>query len=462
MDHAANISLTMVSLALTDIRTSENMFSLHHTEIKKSPLSQEREHYLDTIVVPSDPHTRFTKRRPVVPGIQILLVIAGLCSPYAAPAVRAEAPAATTTAAPETPVDAAFTVPPYLQDLRADRVTVMWWSAGGTYGWVEYGETKAMGKRADTVIDGMREVTVSRHAVRLSGLTPATRYLYRLGMRSIISYKKNSVRWTEDIYSPVYSFTTPSSRDTQVRCAIFNDTHNDTDIAPLLSLPGVKPVDFSLFNGDSFADIRSGPEALARLRSYTTAVDGASRPAVFVRGNQDLRFAYSTNLRSLFTYPEDRCTFAFTRGPVRFVVLDCGEDKQDADPSYGGMVDFSLFRAEVRNWLAREIASDAFRQVRWHVLIHHIPLYGPSGSKYSQPYYLPVLANAVFDLAINGYTHQATVLNRGTWRNPYPVVIGGGPGPAATVTVFEANAIGWNVTVLDRTGKVLIKGRGGI
>lgn len=390
-----------------------------------------------------------------------------VCALWACLAVSAGAQQAADTNAPSAaaavpsaaPLDAAFAVPPYLQDLRTNQVTVMWWTTMGAYGFVEYGESETLGKRADTVIDGMREVTVARHAVRLPDLKPGTRYWYRVGIRIIISYKKNSVRWTGDIYSPVYSFTTPPAQEAKVRCVIFNDTHNDTDIAPLLAMPGVGPFDFSIFNGDSFADIRTVPEAVTRLRAYTTAVDGASRPAVFVRGSQDLPFAYAIGLPSFFTYPEDRGYFAFTRGPVRFVVLDCGGDKDDA--SYGGAVDFSQFRAGVRNWLAREVSSDAFRKARWHVLVHHIPLYGPHYSRYSQPFYLPVLVQAPFDLAINGYSHQAAVLKRGAFRNPYPIVIGGGPGPAATVTVFEATATGWSIKVLDRTGKVLIEGRNG-
>ncbi len=383
---------------------------------------------------------------------------AATATPPATAANASQAPAS--AAPPVTQIDAAFTVPPYLQDLRTNEVTVMWWTAGGTYGWVEYGESEALGKRADSVIDGMREVTAARHAVRLPGLTPGTRYCYRTGLRSIISYKKNSVRWTGDTYSPVYSFTTPPSRESRVRCVIVNDTHNDPGFAPLLALPGVKPFDFSIFNGDCFAELGSLADALALLRSYTAAVDGASRPAVFVRGNRDLRNTFATQLRNLFTYPGDRCYFAFTRGPVRFVVLDCGEDKRDADPAYGGTVDFTAFRAEVRDWLSGEIASAAFRQAKWHVLIHHIPLYGPGASELSRAYYVPVLTRATFDLAINGYTHQAATLKRGTYQNPYPVVTGGGPGAAATVTVFEATTTGWKVTVVNRAGKVLVEERG--
>lgn len=394
---------------------------------------------------------------PVICTYILLTIPAVWGATPAAPTNAAQAPVANAPATPK--IDASFVVPPYLQDLRNDGVTVMWWSANPTYGWVEYGETESLGKKADAVFDGLREMSVSRHAVRLPGLTPGTRYWYRTGMRSVERITKNWMSFTPDIYSPVYSFTTPSPQDTKVRCVIHCDMHNKADIAPLMALPDVKSFDFSIFNGDCFADIRSEQDALGLLRAYTTAVDGASRPALFVRGNHDVRNGYASRLRHLFTYPEGHCYFAFTRGPVRFVCIDCGEDKRDSHRSYGGMVDFSSFRAEVAAWLDREFASGDFKKAKWHVLIQHIPLYGAGCSEHSKPLYLPVLAKATFDLSINGHMHVPGLLKPGAAGNPYPVVTGGGFCTAATV--FEATATGWNVKVVDSAGKVLVEERGG-
>ena len=417
---------------------------------------------------PHHNHQRNSERRlPRVPGIRALLPVVCTAALWAIPAAWGAAPAASanavqapvTSALPAPKIDAAFVVPPYLQDLRTDAVTVMWWSANPSYGWVEYGESKSLGKKADTVIDGLREVDVRRHAVHLSGLKPGARYWYRTGMRSVAQYTKNYVRWGADVCSPVYSFTTPSPQDTRVRCVIHCDTHTNTNIAPLMALPDAKSFDFSIFNGDCFANIKTESSALGLLRAYTEAVDGASRPAVFVRGNHELRFAYATHLRHLFTYPEDHPYFAFTRGPVRFVVLDCGEAVRDAHRMCGGTLDCSSMRAEVRDWLAREIASVDFKKPTWHVLIHHIPLYGPGCSEHSKPFYLPVLAKATFDLSINGHIHASALLKRGAAGNPYPVVTGGAFSTA--MTVFEATATNWNVKVIDNTGKVLVEERGG-
>lgn len=375
----------------------------------------------------------------------------------AAPANAAQTPAANVPAPPA--VDAAFAVPPYLQDLRTNEVTVMWWSANPAYGWVEYGKTEALGEKADTVIGGLREVNVCRHAVRLPRLAPGTRYWYRASLRAMTSQTASNVQWGAEIRSPVYSFTTPSPQESAVRCVILADTHNNATFGPLLSLPGVQPFDFSVFNGDCFGDIKREGPCLELLRAYLGLVDGASRPAVFVRGNHDLRNWYGPFLRNLFTWPGDHPYFAFTRGPVRFVVLECGEAARDGHPMCGGTLDCSSMRVQCAAWLEREIASDDFRRARWHILIVHIPLYGDGCSEHSRPLYLPVLDKTRFDLELNGHIHVSKLMEPGAAGNPHPVVSVGGF--CTAVGVFEANADGWSVKVIDTTGKVLVEKRGG-
>jgi hypothetical protein len=389
----------------------------------------------------------------------LLCILSSATLMILAAATYAQQPAVTNTALPAVKLDAAFSVPPYLQDLRTNQVTVMWRGVAGGYGWVEYGETEALGKQADTVFDGLRETGVQRHAVCLSGLKPGTRYWYRTGMRSATKFTKNWISFTPDVFSPVYSFTTPSAQEAKVRCIILADTHNNATFGPLLSLPGVEPYDFSLFNGDCFGDITSEADALGLLRAYTELVKGASRPAVFVRGNHELRSWYAPFLRHLFTTPEGHSSFAFTRGPVRFVVLDCGEDKRDAHRSYGGLVDFSSMRVEVARWLDCEIASQEFRKARWHVLVVHIPLYGEACSEHARPLYLPVLDKTKFDLEINGHIHVSRLLKPGAAGNPHPVVSVGGF--CTAIGVFEATAASWSFKVLDNTGKALVDVKGG-
>ena len=47
---------------------------------------------------------------------------------------------------------------------------------------------------------------------------------------------------------------------------------------------------------------------------------------------------FSRHIPAYYAYPDDKYYYAFTRGPVRFVVLDSGEDKTDDSVEYGGLV----------------------------------------------------------------------------------------------------------------------------
>lgn len=47
----------------------------------------------------------------------------------------------------------------------------------------------------------------------------------------------------------------------------------------------------------------------------------------FMRGNHEIRNAYSIGLRNHFDYVDNKIYGAFNWGNTRIVMLDCGEDK---------------------------------------------------------------------------------------------------------------------------------------
>jgi 3',5'-cyclic AMP phosphodiesterase CpdA len=240
---------------------------------------------------------------------------------------------------------------------------------------------------------------------------------------------------------------------------VFNDLHDDTGLfGKLTAHVKDKPYDFSLFNGDCFNDPATEGQVLRVLAAYARGIGADRIPAVFVRGNHETRGAYARQLGNLFDYPRGRPYFAFTQGPVRFVVLDCGEDKDDSHWAYSGLNDFQAYRREQAEWLKKEVASDAFTGARYRVLVHHIPLYNRKDewvSTHSRALWADILKPAGVDLALCGHTHRSCVLEPDPDYNPYPVVIGGGrKGETATVTLLEADGERLTVTVLDAEGQV--------
>jgi phosphodiesterase/alkaline phosphatase D-like protein len=321
---------------------------------------------------------------------------------------------------------------------------------------VEYGLTQDLGTRRDTAVYGLRTANVTEHRVVLEGLRPGTNYWYRVAFKPIRKFAASKVEFGPEQQSEPAAFQTLPAPGQKVTALIFNDLHNGTNLfQQLRRAAGDAPFDFSIFNGDCFADPGTEPPVLALLSAYTQGVQANRRPAFFLRGNHETRGAYARPLPHLLGWPGDKPYFAFTAGPVRFVVLDCGEDKPDEHPAYSGLVDFNGFRREETEWLKAEAASREYRKAAWRVLVHHIPLYRTLSAEAAtnrpppwQQEWTGLLRKA--DLAICGHTHVRAFHAAGSVGNPYPVVIGGGPKTnTATVMILEADRRHLKLRVLD-------------
>jgi predicted phosphodiesterase len=366
----------------------------------------------------------------------------------APPAAGAAGPDASTTRT-------ALAVAPYLQNPTSAGVTILWRTAAPAYGWVEYGETAKLGKKQDLVVDGLRAAYTQDHRVRLTGLAAGKTYFYRVGYRIIDSFGAYKTVLEEPRFSPVYQFRLPAPGQPKITCCFLNDLHNNyRSFGRALPLLRQAKPDVVIFNGDCFADTASEAQAVKGLQVYNEGAGAASRPVFYLRGNHETRGAYARQLRLHFDYPGGQSYFALTLGPVRFVVLDCGEDKSDDHKEYSGLNDFSGFRQTQAEWLRGELNSAAFKQAKYHVLVHHIPLYGHDVNKFSYALWSPILKGAPIDLAINAHTHSPLVMQPGAAGNPYPVVIGGGPKQPTLITL-AADSRQCRVTLRDCDGKEL-------
>jgi hypothetical protein len=347
---------------------------------------------------------------------------------------------------------------PYLQNLSEDSVTIMWHTEKPAYGWVEYGKTDALGKKADTVIDGLRSANTTLHKIRITGLEPGIEYYYRVCSKPIESFAPYEVVFDETLYSGTYAFNTFPTSSSPVSCVIFNDLHNNYAMYDsLCDVLGDTDYQFSIFNGDCFADPQSGNAVLEALTNFNKGISAFSRPPVFIRGNHESRGAYARDLKQNFDYPDDEFFFAMTAGPARFVFLDCGEDKTDDHAEYSGLTDFSGYRERQKEWLSEEIKSDAFVNAEFRILVHHIPLYNRNDrgiSRFSRALWAPVLDESQIDLAISGHVHRYGFVPVNEADNSYPVLIGGGS-KNGTVMVLTAQSGKLGIEVLNTAGEII-------
>ena len=349
-----------------------------------------------------------------------------------------------------------FLTKPYLQNPVNNGMTIMWETTIPAYSWVEYGTDTTNLSRKRLIIDGQAEFNESIHKIRLENLTPGQTYYYRVCSQEILQYKAYSKKFGNTAKSEFYSFTMPQADTDSFTAVIFNDLHQRANVFQAL-LKQVENVDydFVVFNGDCIDDPANHAQATRFVKLLTEGVHGDRTPTLFIRGNHEIRNAYSIGLRKHFDYVGGKTYGAFNWGDTRIVMLDCGEDKTDDHREYSGLNDFTQLRQEQVGFLQQELASKTFKKANKRILIHHIPLYGCDNL--CKDLWEPLLKKAPFHVAINAHTHQFAHHPKGSLENNYPVIIGGGNRlENATVMILEKKKGELRIKVLDAEGKVLL------
>lgn len=352
--------------------------------------------------------------------------------------------------------DKLFLTQPYVQNPVNNGITIIWETTIPAYSWVEYGTDQTNLKRVRLIIDGQAEFNESIHKIRLDNLSPGQTYYYRVCSQEILQYKAYSKKFGNIAQSDFYSFTMPEADTDSFTAIIFNDLHQRGNVFQAL-LKQVENVDydFVVFNGDCIDDPANHEQATRFVKLLTESVHGDRIPTFFIRGNHEIRNAYSIGLRKHLDYVGGKTYGAFNWGDTRIVMLDCGEDKTDDHKEYSGLNDFTQLRQEQVGFLQEELASKAFKKADKRILIHHIPLYGCDNL--CKDLWEPLLKKAPFHVAINAHTHQFAHHPEGSLGNNYPVIIGGGNSlKNATVMILEKKKGELRIKVLDAEGKVLL------
>lgn len=365
---------------------------------------------------------------------------------------------------------------PYLQNPAPDGITVCFLSLHATdVSVLVFDENEVPLKTVRAAGVKIPKTTWTIWKARISGLTPATRHIYK------ITYDECNVSKS----SAPYCFTTFDDKTPKVRAAVFNDIHNRiTTLEALLS--HVKPgdCDFTIWLGDMWHDpspANNAARVFDTMEAYVRLFDASNKPVFFVRGNHETRGAFASELSYLFDLPSNDPTarFAdqnayhdFRAGPVWFIAPDAGEDKEKL------LEIFSPYRQRQAGWLAKLFSESGNRTAPWRVLAIHIPLYNDEW--WDQPDALmrwaPILNKADIDIMISGHDHGWKKLNKGkTYARvkktenggiiqdhvtpPFPVLIGGGPAlkppEIATVMLLEATTQTLSIRLVGPQGDVL-------
>ena len=351
-----------------------------------------------------------------------------------------------------------FRTKPYLQNPVGNGITVMWETTVPAYCWVEYGTDTTQLKRARTIVDGQVVCNNKLHKIRVNDLQPGQKYYYRVCSQEMLLYQAYKKVFGNTAQSSFSEFTLPEMDADSFTAVVFNDLHQHTKTFRALckQIQNVD-YDFVVFNGDCVDDPVDHEQATTFISELTEGVRGDRIPTFFMRGNHEIRNAYSIGLRDHYDYVGDKTYGSFNWGDTRIVMLDCGEDKLDSHWVYYGLNDFTQLRNEQVDFLKKELSAKEFKKAKKRVLIHHIPLYGNDGVNLCADLWTKLLEKAPFNVSLNAHTHKYAYHPKGELGNNYPVVIGGGyKMDGATVMILEKKKDELRIKVLNVKGDVLL------
>jgi predicted phosphodiesterase len=348
---------------------------------------------------------------------------------------------------------------PYLQAPTGNSMTVMWLTDKKCTSWVEYGTDKEhLEQTAYSSRDGLINAYIKLHKIKITGLKPGKTYYYRAKFEEILQYGPYfNKTFTLPKVSKTYSFTTCSAKRDGASIICISDTHESNEILTgLLRVASDAPYQTVFLNGDNLNYLHSEEQIIDLLLDPCCKMFATDIPFCYARGNHEARGSFARQLSDYLDTPGSaNYYYAFTDGPVHFVVLDTGEDKVDSHEVYGNMNVFDEYRTRQAQWLKRHVETEEFKKAPWRVVMTHIPLVFPGrghGASDCVEKLTPYL-NGRIDLNIAGHTHRYRIVEAGG-EQAFPVVIGGGK-ENATVLRLDATRTTIEVIARNTAGEVL-------
>lgn len=347
-----------------------------------------------------------------------------------------------------------FLTKPYLQTTVYNEMNIRWVTRRNSYSWLEYGETKKLGLKAEKIVDGLVEANNRIHEINLINLKPGNTYYYRVCSKEIKDFQsEEDISYGSTIYSDVYAFNTFQPQKKEWNWVVLNDMHDRPEsIRHLFNLVKNEPLDFVFLNGDMFDYETGEKQIVANLLSPCSELFASTTPMLFVRGNHEMRGSFARQLKNYFSFPAGQY-YAYQTGSVFTVVLDTGEE----DPKH--KLDYSdAYREQQALWFKEIAQTEAYKSAKFRVVKMHIPThysFNRKGSNHCKKIFPSLFNQYKVDLVFSGHTHVFGIHKPVAGLHNYPIVIGGGryDGTRAIIKV-KANEESIAVKIIKEDGSI--------
>jgi Icc-related predicted phosphoesterase len=255
-----------------------------------------------------------------------------------------------------------------------------------------------------------------------------------------------------DVYNakPLKFNTTDPLKENKMSFVVVNDIHGNNNLLEnLLTKGDYQSTDFIFFNGDMVSEMQSEDQLFGGFMDTAIKMFAKEKPMYYSRGNHETRGNFANAYPEYFTSPSGKLYYILRRGPVCFVVLDCGEDKPDSDIEYSGIVAFDQYRNTETAWLKEALKSPEFATAPLKVAIVHMPPFGGwHGEEEVAAKFVPLLNEAKVDVMLCGHLHKYIHQQPGNGVN-FPVIVN------SNNTVIRAEVAGTslNMKIVNEKGE---------
>jgi len=298
--------------------------------------------------------------------------------------------------------------------------------------WLEVGEKTYRSSRNGLMLS---ETLIHKITVPMAELDAAKGY--RVCFRALPERRPYFPQLGE-LQTKDYAFR-PVDGSKPVRAYMLADTHSRVD-EPTRAAKQYGEIDLLIMNGDVPAESKT-PEDIRAIFDLTSNAAGGEIPVVFARGNHDYRGRLATELTDYIGTRAGNTWFTFRLGGIWGIVLDCGEDKDDGNIEYGGMVDCHSMRlAEtefIKDVIARADEEYLAPGVTTRIAVSHLPFMSSRVAAEHEQFNIEVplftewtqLLNQMnLNCMLSGHMHNVYVTHPGDedMRMPanFPVVVG--------------------------------------
>jgi predicted phosphodiesterase len=314
------------------------------------------------------------------------------------------------------------------------------------------GQQRIVRNSTDGIIDGGGTL----HKVRIDGLTMGTEYKYQTVSKQLMKYQPYKIFYGDTLVSKDNVFTTSEKRNETLNFVVLNDIHERSDLMGSF-LRQANNRDLYFFNGDMIHYLQNPSQIFNGFLDTAVYYFAKEKPFYLVRGNHETRGMLARELKDYFDFPDNRFYYALNRGPVHFIILDCGEDKPDDNRYYYNLAAYDDYRLEQLEWLKEHVVTEDFIKAKYRIVIIHMPIYVNNRSGYGMQFlashFGPVLQEAGIDLMISGHTHRTVFHEKDESGFGYPVLVSSNN----TFTDIYADQESIKATIIDKEGNTVLE-----